>query len=88
MRKKRKIMSSYILYPSIYRWHGASYMDVWMEFRHFIAMDVYIVRKAVFMNSMPNKCYSIFLMSKKDTVMDLISYLCIRYASVRQCQVW
>lgn len=65
MRKKRKIMSSYILYPSIYRWDGASYMDVWMEFRHFIAMDVYIVRKAVFMNSMPNKCYSNFLMSKK-----------------------
>lgn len=70
MRKKRKIMSSYILYPPIYRWYGASYMDVWMEFRHFIAMDVYIVRKAVFMNSMPNKCYSNFLMSKKDTVMD------------------
>ncbi|GEM_PF-1895226 len=70
MRKKRKIMSSYILYPPIYRWHGASYMDVRMEFRHFVAMDVYIVRKAVFMNSMPNKCYSIFLMSKKDTVMD------------------
>lgn len=45
-------------------------MDVWMVFRHFIAMDVYIVRKAVFMNSMPNKCYSNFLMSKKDTVMD------------------
>lgn len=47
-----------------------AYMDVRMEFRHFIAMDVYIVRKAVFMNSMPNKCYSIFLMSKKYTVMD------------------
>lgn len=48
MRKKRKIMSSYILYTSIYRWHGASSMDVWMEFRHFIAMDVYICQKGCF----------------------------------------